>query len=119
MHWTSNNEKEMIKEWAKEYGTEELSKQILSIPVNEEDSYWCMCDEGKEIIDYEFNTAQELKKNLIEELEEDYYDDLIIPLVAATFKEKENINYKIALNNNAMVHSGDDDLTIPEFVYAF
>lgn len=119
MHWTSKDEKGMIKEWAQECGTEEISNQILPFPVKEEESYWCLCDKGRDIIEYGFNTALELKNELREELKEDYYEELIVPLAAAAFKEKMAADDKISSNNNAIVHSGDENLTIPEFVYAF
>ena len=115
MHWTSKDEKGMIKEC----GTEEISNQILPFPVKEEESYWCLCDKGRDIIEYGFNTALELKNELREELKEDYYEELIVPLAAAAFKEKMAADDKISSNSNAIVHSGDDNLTIPEFVYAF
>lgn len=120
MRWTDMDEKEMIKTWAQEKHSEDLMQEYFSKPEAEKESYWCMYDKGNEIVEYGFDTVPELKRILETELKEEFYKDLILPLVVATFKEEKIMRSNTEkLKYGQDTHKDMDDFSIPEFVYVF
>ena len=120
MHWTNKSEKENIKRWAGEYFTDKMKKQYLPMPDSVKESYWCKYDGNRDIVDYNFETISEIEKILQEELKEDFYEDLILHIAVAAFKEKEIIQIDENINkNNQTLDSDINNFTIPEFIYTF
>lgn len=126
MHWTSINEKEIIKEWANEQFKESLSDKYLSHINKEKDSYWCKYDEIDDIKEYDFENIPELKEMLKIELKEDFYTELLLPLSVAAFKEKKifvESDKKMSdveeKDDAGKEENKDCDFKIPEFVYMF
>lgn len=124
MHWISQSEKEMIIEWAKEFCTEDLTNQYLPMPNKAINSYWCKYSDDNEIMDYDFDTLPELKTMLEQELKDEFYEELLLPLTVAAFKEKVIIQANIQAekdSNDIGKYSvqDNDSFSIPDFVYMF
>lgn len=120
MHWISKDEKEIIKEWAKEYGTSKISMKYFPMPTAMVESYWNTSDNGNSIVEYEYENIPELKKLLEQELQEDFYKDLILPLAIAIFKEKKiNCQSLNSIEEDRVFGVEKNDFKIPEYVYVF
>lgn len=120
MCWTNMNEKEIIVEWAKKESSKELASKYLSMPEFKIRSYWCKYGNGNEIIDYDFETVSDLKELLEQELEEDFYKDLYLPLAVAAFKERRIVQTDIDIcEDNSTSKIGIEEFSIPDFVYIF
>lgn len=120
MRWTNMDEKEMIKTWAKEEYLEDLMKECLPVPEQEKESYWCIHEGESDIEEYGFETVPELKEILQEQLKEEFYRDLLLPLVVAVFKEKKIIQLDEGNAEKGKDKEGDaDGFSIPEFLYVF
>ncbi|MCM1498875.1 MAG: hypothetical protein NC124_10470 [Clostridium sp.] len=120
MRWTNMNEKEMIKAWAAEESSDSLTKEYLSMPDKEKESYWCEYDQKDDILEYTFDTIPELKSMLEKELEEDFYKDLIRPVAVASLKEKKLIiQPDVTKQAAASSLQQEDEFSIPDFVYRF
>jgi len=120
MRWTSIEEKEMIKEWAVAEGKDELTDRYLPQPDPMMESYWCECDEKNVISEYAFDSVSGLKALLERELEEEFYKDIILPVVIASFKEKKMIQAdRDNVTEENMKTRNSNEFAIPEFVYVF
>jgi len=114
------SEREMIKAWAREECTEELIREYLPMPETERESYWHKYDGKRDIAEYDFNTIPDIKGILEKELQEEFYQDLILPLSVAAFKEKKIIPEDMEKSDgNQGIRSGENEFSIPEFVYVF
>lgn len=114
------NEKEIIVEWAKKESSKELAGKYLSMLEFKIKSYWCKYDNDNEIIDYDFETVSDLKELLEQELEEEFYKDLYLPLAVAAFKERRIVQTDTDISDNDSVSKvGVEEFSIPDFVYTF
>ncbi len=109
MNWT-DNEKNMILEWARSQYTDDIARGILTEIDKGMDSYWIKAENELTISEYHFENAIELK-NMLNESIGDYCQDIITQLVAATIKcrnaselEETEVNKK-------------DKLAVPEYIY--
>jgi len=125
MRWTDMSAKEMIRAWAKEETTKQLSDRYLPHPQKDGGSYWCEHDISDEIIEYDFSSIPELRGMLERNLSEEFYKDLLLPLAVAVFKEKKIISVLPSggstddLEENQLQKQEKGEFTIPEFVYVF
>ena len=120
MRWTNMSEKEMIKAWAEEECSEDIIKKYLSMPESGEESYWNEYDKDSDILEYDFDTVMDLKKMLESEIKEDFYKDLILPLVVATLKEKKVIQVEAKSQEDSQsLQKEEEEFLIPDFVYMF
>ena len=117
MRWTDMNEKEMIKAWAEEEFSESLTREYLPMPDKEKESYWCEYNKEGDILEYAFDTVPELKSMMEQELKEEYYKDLILPMAVAALKEKKII--EIENQEDTLPLQKEDGFSIPDFVYRF
>lgn len=109
MPWT--DEKDVIKEWAANTVSQEITEDVFTAKDVNTDSYWTSCGEGNDIEEYAFETLPELKKLLQQSLTEPYMDSIILPIAITTLKNKSRDNF---LAENEKDNSG-----IPDFVYVF
>lgn len=122
MRWTDMSEKEMIKAWSDEEHTDAAAETYLPQPDSKEESYWTKYDNEKNIMEYDFHSVPELSALLKTELHDEVFEDLILPLTVAAFKEKaeaEQLSEAVKTENKEVSDKVDDELTIPEFVYVF
>lgn len=122
MRWIDMSEIEMIKEWSYEENTEAVTETYLPQPDSKKESYWTKSDFDKNIMEYDFHSVPELSELLKTELRDEVFEDLILPLTVAVFKEKsktEQLNGEIKTENKEVSDKSNDELTIPEFVYVF
>lgn len=121
MHWINMSEKEILKVWSIEQYTEKLTKMYLPQPDTLMESYWLEYDNDKNIIEYDFSDFSELSALLKSELSEEYFNNLILPLTVATFKEYKSVSNNNFSNSKVILDdkSNKDEFSIPEFVYVF
>lgn len=122
MRWTDMDEIEMIKAWSEEENTETVLKKYLPQPDSGMESYWVKSNNEKNIMEYGFETVPELSDLLKRELTDEFFDNLILPLAVAAYKEKakqEQAEIKREIENTEKNEEKDDGFTIPEFVYVF
>ena len=102
----STREKGMIKEWA---------VRSESRICEDRNSFWNTYDSAKDIVEYDFQTAPELKKMFGETLSG--CESVVLPLTIAAFKKKD----QGIIENKQDIKEGIDknDFTIPEFIYLF
>ena len=122
MRWIDMSEKEMIKAWSNEEYTNAAAETYLPQPDSKEESYWTKFDNKKNIMEYDFHSVPELSILLKTELSDEVFEDLILPLTVAAFKEKakvEHLSADMNMENKDVSDKIDDELIIPEFVYVF
>jgi len=119
MRWTDMSEKEILKAWAMECGTAERKEKYLPKAFGAGESYWCAYDGKGDIAEYGFETIRELKQIMAQELKEEFYRDLILPLSVAAFKEKKDIKVDTEGSGEDGTLHPQEEFSIPEFVYEF
>ena len=120
MRWTNMSEKEMIKAWAVEEFSERLQEEYLPQPNLGKKSYWTSFHNSGNLTEYDFGTIPELKAMLEQELGDEIYKDLVLPLAIAAMKEKKIIQIEDEDKEEKLVIQKEgDELLIPDFVYNF
>lgn len=114
MHWTSRDEKGILKEWAKELKTPEIVGEVFPEIDFEVKSYFEKCGNENDIEEYSFDIVPELKKILEYKLNSNYEKEIIAPVMAATFRGKRMIT-----TEQETEKTGNKDFDIPEYVYVF
>ncbi len=119
MHWinTDRSEKEIIKAWSAEQNTKNLTETYLAQPDEKMESYWTSYNNDKNIIEYDFSSLPELSNLLKTELKEQYFEELVLPITVAAFKERARILDDSNEDLNAKKKM--DGFSLPEFVYVF
>lgn len=118
MNLTDIKEKDLLKEWASSHASPEITKAILSGINTESESYWTTCDTSEEnIIEYGFDTMDELQKQLEHLLSDEIFRDIHTRLTVSAFKLRQ-------LSQRPQHESSEDDgenpnFVIPDFVYNF
>lgn len=122
MRWINMSEKEMIKAWSNEEYADINIETYLSLTESNRESYWTKSDNDKNIVEYDFHSAPELLVLLKTALNDEFFEDLILPLTVAAFKEKaklEHLHEDMDIENKEISEIVTDEFTIPEFVYVF
>lgn len=124
MRWIDMDEKDMIKAWAREEYTQEIQMQYLTMPDCNAETYWQKYDNENNIVEFAFHDIPELISMLKDAMSGKEYEDLVLPLAVAAFKEQKKLNINAHERNSddgsaGLENGSDDEFVIPEFVYVF
>jgi len=119
MNWTSRDEKEILKEWAKAFYSEDIEENIFTKIEEKQSTYWLEYNNISDIVDYDFSSMSDIENLLKLNLQESYLQEIFLPLDIGILKGRVQLEKSNSSDKLYNESKNEDEFKISEFVYVF